>query len=129
MENAADRAAREIAPILKKHGFKKKHRSWFRDNGEIIQVVNLQASQWSTEDFYFNLAMYLKLLGDLKTPPEYRCHIRRRVDGADPMSMLNLALGWLAERDTLLKLRQKRGNGDLQAIVTGAANDYFDQWR
>ena len=125
MEKAVDRASEEIAPTLKKHGFKKRRRSWFRDTGEIIQVVNLQASQWSEEDYYFNLALYLKPLGDLETPPEYKCHIRRRVVEGEPMSMLNFALGWFAERDTLSKLREKHSNGDMEAIVTGAANDYL----
>lgn len=127
MENAADRAAKEIAATLKQHGFRKNQRSWFRDTGEMIQVVNLQASQWSTDDYYFNLALYLKPLGDLETPSESKCHIRRRVAEGDPMSMLNFALGWLAERDTLSKLREKHSASDMQANVTGAAKTYLDR--
>jgi hypothetical protein len=125
MANEADRVAKEIAPVLRAEGFRKKGRSWHRATDDVIQVINLQGSQWSTEEFYCNLALYIKALGDLETPPEYTCHIRRRVDTDDLGAMISSALDWFAGRATESELGQKLADGVLQAVATGEAQSYL----
>jgi hypothetical protein len=51
----------QIAPVLKSQGFRKEKRLWTRPAGETVQLVGLQASQWSVEDkgdFTFNLGVH-----------------------------------------------------------------------
>ena len=68
-----------IKPHLKQIGFRKKGATWYREKLNFIQVVNVQGSQWS-KIFFINLGIYLKDLGGEETPPEYKCHIRKRLD-------------------------------------------------
>lgn len=77
--NEKHNLVKAIAPTLKMHGFKKKDSTWHRTKEGFIQTFNVQGSQWS-KSFYLNLGLYVTALGDETTPPEYRCHIRNRVD-------------------------------------------------
>jgi hypothetical protein len=73
-----------VAPQLKVAGFKKKARTWWRDVGETIQVINLQKSAFG-ERLYVNLGAYVKALGADRQPPHHRCHIQVRLERiADP---------------------------------------------
>jgi len=125
MTNEADKVAQHVADVLKEHGFRKKHRTWHRGANGVIQVLNLQASQWNQHDFYCNLALYLTDLGDLASPPEYKCHIRRRTDTADIPGMIRFALAWFDERKTVTGIRERFHSGDLDAIVTGEAQSFL----
>lgn len=49
---------------LKRLGFSKKASTWYRTFDEVIQIVNLQKSSWSSDDHYLNIAFYLRALGD-----------------------------------------------------------------
>jgi len=65
--------------VLVRHGFKRKATIWFADKPETIVVVNLQKSQWG-EQYYVNLAVWVKALGETKSPPkEHLCHVRTRL--------------------------------------------------
>jgi hypothetical protein len=79
-----------------KPDYSRKGSTWRRDYGEIIAVVNLQKSGFG-DDFYLNLGVYLKDVGDASTPTEAQCHIRWRplvaAGGAlpsDPASVVTL---------------------------------------
>jgi hypothetical protein len=65
--------------VLVKQGFKRKSATWFVDKSEAIVVVNLQKSQWG-EQYYVNLAVWVKALGETRLPPkEHLCHVRTRL--------------------------------------------------
>jgi hypothetical protein len=66
-----------ISPELIAHGFRRHRQAWYRSTREVVQVFNLQKSQWG-EQYYMNLGLWLKELGGLATPPESKCHIRIR---------------------------------------------------
>lgn len=68
---------------LKEQGFRKKGATWYRETDEVVQVVNIQGSQWSTI-FYINLGVYLKSRGDKSEPAEYDCHLRTRLSQLVP---------------------------------------------
>ena len=65
-------------PHFKDQGFTKKDATWYLGSEQAIHVFNIQTSQWS-ECYMFNAGIYLKALGSLETPPEYKCHIRTRI--------------------------------------------------
>jgi hypothetical protein len=64
-----------LAPI----GFSRKGNSWFRRGTDVVQVVNLQKSQYG-QKYYINFAVWLLALGETQFPREEQCHIRFRVD-------------------------------------------------
>lgn len=72
-----------MSRIMKEYGFRKKRSSWYRENEEVIMVVNLQHSSWGNH-FYLNVGVLIKALSDLKDPPEYKCHIRDRIEENGP---------------------------------------------
>jgi len=65
--------------VLLERGFTRKALTWFAESPETIVVVNLQKSQWG-EQYYVNLAVWVKALGESKAPPkEQLCHVRIRL--------------------------------------------------
>jgi hypothetical protein len=66
-----------IAGILKPLGYTKRAAAWHRDRNQVVSVLNLQKSQWG-DDWYLNLGVYLKALGEESRPAEARCHVRCR---------------------------------------------------
>jgi len=76
-----DRAAVEhaVAKLLKPLGFKKTRATWRRPSAETVLVVNVQKFEFGPR-LFVNLGVYLRRLGAETTPPEYRCHIRARLD-------------------------------------------------
>jgi hypothetical protein len=64
---------------LKPLGFKKTRATWRRSSAETILVLNVQKSEFGPA-LYLNLGVFLRRLGAETTPPEYRCHLRTRLD-------------------------------------------------
>jgi hypothetical protein len=64
--------------FMKDAGFSKKSGSWYGVNDEVITVVELQKSQYGLQ-YYVNLALWLRSLGEAKTPKEQACHVRTRL--------------------------------------------------
>jgi len=76
----------ELAAGLKALGFKKKARTWMREDASVFQLLNIQKSQFG-EQMYVNVAVYLKALGPETAPPERRCHIRARLERIAPKEL------------------------------------------
>lgn len=55
--------------FMKGAGFSKRSGSWYRISDEVITVVELQKSQYGLQ-YYVNLALWLRPLGEVKTPKE-----------------------------------------------------------
>lgn len=66
-----------IGKPLKAAGFKKKANTWFLNNDETIAVLNLQRSSYGPQ-YYINVGLWLKPLGEVDIPKEHHCHIRCR---------------------------------------------------
>ena len=58
--------------------FSKKSGSWFRTGGDVITVVNLQKSSYGPQ-YYVNVALWLRTLGEATFPQEQTCHVRTRL--------------------------------------------------
>jgi len=87
-----------LKPALKEFGFKSKSSTFFRQNGELVEIISLQKSQSNDANesrFAINLGVYWPkaqeiLGGTCETPPpkEYDCTLRQRLgplfdDGRD----------------------------------------------
>lgn len=72
-----------MSRIMKEFGFRKKRSTWYRENEEVIMVVNLQRSTWG-KYFYLNVGVLIKALNNTKDPPEHKCHIRDRIEENGP---------------------------------------------
>jgi len=108
---------------LKANGFRKAGATWRKSCADAICVVNLQGSQWGSNDFYVNLGVYFTALGNNASPTEYRCHVRARLDSLvpDPRGL-----------DRMLDLREpipddERG-AQLSRLIEGYALPWLDQF-
>jgi hypothetical protein len=75
--------ANAVKPMLKMAEFKKTAFYWHRKQGNVIQVVNFQGSQWS-KTVYVNLGVFFLDIEEQEKPKEYDCHIRQRLPGISP---------------------------------------------
>jgi hypothetical protein len=64
--------------FMKGVGFSKKSGSWYRVTADVITVGDLQKSQYGLQ-YYVNIALWLRPLGEVKTPKEQVCHVRTRL--------------------------------------------------
>jgi hypothetical protein len=62
---------------LKEAGFHKKSGTWYLEKEEVVLVANLQKSQWG-QQYYINLGIWLRRLGEKKFRKENECHLRLR---------------------------------------------------
>jgi len=96
-----------IAPVLKEHCFSKQRRTFHRPVGENWEVIDFQASQFSSAEelsFTVNLAVGIARLrqepltwDDGKRPSEPRCQVRQRIGFLFPE---NLDRWWSITEDT-----------------------------
>ncbi len=75
---ASDSIIQLVDRVLNPYGFKRRKNTWYLDAPEIIAVVDLQKSRWG-QQFFINLAFYLKSLGSERFPKENHCHARVRL--------------------------------------------------
>ena len=66
-----------LESVLGPVGFIRKGDFWFRSTDEVVEVSNLQKSQYG-EQYYLNYALWLRPLGEESFPKEEKCHIRMR---------------------------------------------------
>ena len=82
----------DIKPLLQARGFRKKAALFWRDNGDVIDVVTVQRSQWNDSTsarFTINLGLYWKHIQGLvgrtvPLPREYDCTVQTRLGGLLP---------------------------------------------
>lgn len=104
----------EIAPILKKHGFRKQRLNWRKNLGSAIAVLNVQMSSWGERNYYVNVGIYLKTLGDESSPTYNRCHVQQRLAADLPLSVVNEAIEWFSSRASIEALAKLHRSGQLQ---------------
>lgn len=72
-----------VADALAGGGFTKKSDTWYRETPEAVLLANLQKSQFG-EQYYLNLAVWVKAIGEAKWPKEHQAHVRLRVESLAP---------------------------------------------
>jgi hypothetical protein len=87
-ETVAQLIGTSIKPLARSAGFKKVGFNFYRRRGDLIQVVNIQLSQYNYLDvggFFVNIGIAFDQLRELEgrsiepNPREYSCHFRRRI--------------------------------------------------
>lgn len=79
---------------LGRAGFGKKSDNWYRNGDGVVQVVNLQKSQYGNQ-YYINAGVAMRSLGADLFPKEQQCHVRFRLSAVSPPekeSMINESL-------------------------------------
>lgn len=146
--------AETIAQVCTKAGFKKKADVWYCQMEEVVLLANLQKSQFG-EQYYVNLAVWIKTLGSDLFPKENQCHIRCRLGSvltedlqkklADVLDLgkamdesvrkailsdlfENYGLVWLKKQTTLSDIGKLLRNGGLEkALVQVKVREIFQQ--
>ena len=98
---------KSIAPMLRQTGFKKDRLTWRHEYPETIAVFNIQGSQWSA-DFYLNMGIYLKAIGENSAPCENHCHLRSRLnpEGKEVSEVYAELMAWVEKNSTSSGLRK-----------------------
>ena len=118
-----------LKPLLKREGFKKSKTTWRKTTVDLISILNIQGSQWSEEDYYINVAIYIKALGEEVNPPEYRCHIRSRIENEVYVcsSIYEEVSNWFEKYGDIERLRLLWQESDLPLMVTVDAQNYLNE--
>ncbi len=116
-------------PVFKQCGFKKMRTNWRKTTDDLIFVLNIQGSQWSKEDYYINVGVYIKALGEDQNPAEYKCHIRSRFDERNKSCNLlcNEILEWFETYGTIQKLKSHKNQNSLPIVTTVDAKKYLNE--
>ncbi len=82
---AANPIRTALQDALEPVGFHRKGDSWFATSEDVVQVVNLQKSQYG-QQYYVNVGLWLSALGPpaKPQPKEEQCHIRLRLTAISP---------------------------------------------
>ena len=78
-----------IGKSLKSAGFKKKSDTWFLTTEETISILNLKKSDFGRQ-YYVNIGVWLKCIGQTDIPKDYKCHIRFRWTSLIPQDQKQL---------------------------------------
>ncbi len=105
---------------LKSRGFTKARLAWHRQLEEVVHVLSFQRSAWGGDNYYVNVGVYLRDLGDEPRPAENRCHVRARVE-----SMPN-ALSYAYALDFEEQLEQRVREEALLSLIMKAAVPWFE---
>jgi hypothetical protein len=116
-------------PFFKQYGFKKMRTTWRKSTDDFVFVLNIQGSQWSKEDYYINVGIYIKALGTKQNPYEYDCHIRSRIDEKEKScsSICKEILDWFERYGDIQKLKLLRKQNNLPVVITVDAEKYLDE--
>jgi hypothetical protein len=105
-------------------GFKVRGAYWFRHRDEVTDVVGLQKSQYGVQS-YINLAIWVKLLGEMKYPRVQDCHIQCRLENFVPECADDLAKA-LDEED-LWKMDNEQRREILKLSLCSADFLFFNE--
>jgi hypothetical protein len=76
-----------ISKFLKGHSFTVKGNTWYSVRDDVVQVLNLQKSQWGAQ-YYVNLGVWVKAIEGSEKPPSHKCHIQMRLSALSHCTQL-----------------------------------------
>ena len=90
-------------------------RNWVRRTSDFVQLINLQKSQWSSEN-YLNFALWAVALGEPPKLDESKFHFRTRAEdlGARDLASFFAAADRLT---TLERLRNEEETGQIAGLM------------
>jgi hypothetical protein len=113
---------------MKKESFSKDKNNWRKELDDIILLFNIQGSSYDKNDFYVNIGVFFKELGDMKKPNVGDCHIMQRVElkGHDLKYLIAYSIIWFKKYDTIKKIYFSYINNELIAdMITISAKEYL----
>ncbi len=117
----------QLEQVLKQHGFKKSKTTWRKSTDDITIVLNVQGSQWNKNDYFINIAVYIKALGTEQNPTENVCHVRGRVEQNQAFeSLVKEVLDWFEKHGDITKLRLLHQHNKLPLMTMAKAKEYLD---
>ncbi|MBK8255163.1 MAG: DUF4304 domain-containing protein [Polyangiaceae bacterium] len=78
----SDAVSMALSDLVVAAGFVRKRDTWYRATEDLIQVLNVQKSRYG-QQYYLNLGIWLKPLGEVQFPKENVCHVRIRARQLD----------------------------------------------
>ena len=82
--NATITLAKAMDRALRQAGYLRRSKTWHLDAEETTLVVDLQKSDFGLQ-YYVNLAAFVKTLGNIRFPKEWKCHVRIRLASLEPL--------------------------------------------
>lgn len=80
LQKMLDKILADLEPILLLSGFTRRgKRNWVRQSQDVLQLINLQKSQYSDEE-YVNVALWPEVLGKAQALSEHKFPLRGRVE-------------------------------------------------
>ncbi|GEM_PF-6808629 len=122
---AIDPLLADLGRILRQHEFRKKGNRWFRNGGEVIDLLEVQGSQHGG-GYFLNLGVLLRELAPLDLEPKsYDCHFMRRLDegGREAPAIAAEALAWFDSLASRRKMEALFASGESGALITRVAFD------
>lgn len=91
----------------------------------MVFIFNIQGSLYGPE-YYINVGIYIKALGDLGQPYEYDCHIRARLNREqNPEQIYIDSKEWFAKYDSINSLKKASKNKELPIDTVLVAREYI----
>ena len=72
----------EIRQPLKIMGYRKSKNYWYKKSNDFLFCINVQSSQWSTNDYYVEIGMIAASI-EIKNPPILQWYCRHRCEGKE----------------------------------------------
>ncbi len=126
-----DTIIEKIKEPMKSNGYKKKNLNWFKTNGTITLLFNIQKSQYGSDLWYYNFGIGLNELKDKPISYISMCQITERLDmklngkELSPDILLKAILSWENKYGDLKKLQNKAFEGKLPKTTTRHALTYL----
>lgn len=115
-----------LKPTLKEQGFKRTRATWRKSTDDLVFILNVQGSQWSTVDYYINVGIHIKALGPEKNPTENICHIRDRIEYSQTSeSLIKEVLDWFERYGDLARLQVLKQQNNLPLMTMVVAHEYL----
>lgn len=86
-------------------GFKKVKRTWYKDDGQLIYMFNVQNSVYGKDTFYFNIGLTFSQNGLSLSPQHWNCWARFRY-GKSMQQTFRKILKWFKKYNTLKKIKK-----------------------
>lgn len=119
----------QLVTPLKDRGYKKNHTTWFKENGEITIVFNLQKSQYSTDIWYYNYGIGFKHFFDNPINSISKCDIIYRLDrdgNEIPIStVVSVVDSWEKFFGSIDKLRIQAMEDKIPPLISARARSFL----
>lgn len=110
--------AEELGRLARQHGFQRKgQRNWVRRTADFVQLINIQRSQWSSEGYYLNFALWPLAFGEPPTIAEAKFHFRTRGESTGATDLASF-FSRADELSTLSQLHAADNSGRVEGLMT-----------